>query len=164
MGHLTEHDRMLITVLREAGVLAEVAGRNLDLKDGVIMIPCADGDQMCDLFEFKTSLFQEQQFHPRIHTLALNGGALLIPANSPVQREGNEDTVILQHLRDGQALKGINLVVLYAHAPCGAAGIAKLNSKQVIELLIAAKTRVKEEIPGLKVACFCHVEEFSQVA
>lgn len=158
MGHLSKQDHELARVLRLANVFQNVASKELDLSEGVIIVPCADGDQMPDLFTYELGLFAELGIPPRVHEIALNGGALLIPQDSPVRREGAEDRVILQHLRDAQALKGIDLVMLYAHAPCGAAGLAGLDLRGVVKLLMAAKTRIKEEIPSLKVAVFIHMD------
>lgn len=158
MGHLLKQDRELAQALRSANVFQNMASRELDLSDGVIIVPCADGDQMPDLFTHELGLFAELGIPPRVHELALNGGALLIPQDSPVRREGTEDRVLVQHLKDAQTLKNINLVMLYAHAPCGAAALAGLDLRGVVKLLMAAKTRIKEEIPTFKVACFLHID------
>lgn len=158
MGHLSKQDHELARALRLADVFQNVTSKELDLSEGVIIVPCADGDQMPDLFTYELGLFAELGIPPRVHEIALNGGALLIPRDSKVRRDGSEDRVLLQHLRDAQALKGIDLVMLYAHAPCGAAALAELDLRGVVSLLMAAKSRVKAEVPSLKVACFLHID------
>lgn len=158
MGHLSKQDRDFARALRLANVFQDVASKELDLSNGVIIVPCADGDQMPDLFTYELGLFADLGIPPRVHEIALNGGALLIPKDSQVRREGSEDRVLLQHLKDAQTLKGIDLVMLYAHAPCGAAALGGLDLKSVVALLVAAKARIKSEIPTLKVAAFLHMD------
>lgn len=158
MGHLNTDDRKLALELKRARILTDVEAPELNLDHGVIIVTCADGDQMPDLFSFQTRLFNIRGIHPRVHTLALNGGALLIPEKSPLNKENGEDRVLLAHLRDARKLKNIDTIVLYVHAPCGAAGLADLNFMQVMELLLEAKARIKKELPGALVACFCHVD------
>lgn len=156
--HISSGDRELVRRMRECGVLRDADGHRLDQTSGVIVVACADGDQMPDLFRFQSAMSEGHRQDPRIHTIALNGGALLIPESSPIAMVG-EDRVILEHVRGAQTLKGISTVALYAHAPCGMAYGAALSFEAVIGLLMRAKTRVKEAVPGLKVACFCHVDK-----
>lgn len=158
MVQLTDIDRAVAEQLRKAQVLLDVFPSQLELARGVIMVACADGDQMPDLFAFETGLFRAADVPPRIHELALNGGALLIAKDSPVRRAGAEDEVLLRHIADGRTLKEIGSVMLYAHAPCGAAALARLDLRGVIALLMEAKTRIKQELADLKVACFLHVD------
>lgn len=159
VAHLTDSDRQLIETLRhEAGVLIDVKDHKLDLKNGVIMVSCSDGDQMSDIFHFQEKMQARQRDSQRIHTIGLNGGALLIPENSPLNKPNGEDRVMLKHIKQAIELKGITTIALYVHAPCGAAGLCRLNMDQVLDLLIQAKRRIKAEIPGVTVACFCHVD------
>lgn len=158
MSQLTNTDRSVAEALRKAQVLLDVFPPQLELARGVIMVACADGDQMPDLFAFETGLFKVAQVPPRIHELALNGGALLIAKDSPVRRAGGEDDVLLRHIDDGRTLKEITTVMLYAHAPCGAAALARLDLRTAISLLMEAKTRLKQELADLKVACFLHID------
>lgn len=159
---LSPRDREIIQALRgEAGVLCDIAGRRLNPAKGVIMVACADGDQMADVFERQAGICRDHSRDrlPRVHTLALNGGALLIPKGSPVINPDHpEDGVLLSHLQAGMRLKDIPTIVLYAHCPCGAASLASLAVESVIDLLMRAKERVKKEIDGAKVACFFHVD------
>ncbi len=156
--HISPTDRNLVREMREFGVLRDAEGHRLDQASGVILVACADGDQMPDLFRFQAGMSDGQREVPRVHVLALNGGALLIPDGSPITNVG-EDRVIIEHLRGAQGLKGISTVALYVHAPCGMAYGAQLSFEGVIGLLMQAKTRVKEMVPGLRVACFCHVDK-----
>lgn len=92
----------------------------------------------------------------RIHEFKLNGGALLIAKNSPLTHLG-EDRVLIEHIRSASRMKKIHTVVLFAHAPCGMAGMFGLDLKQVLDNLIDAKLRLKSELVGVKVVCFVHI-------
>lgn len=157
-AHLMDSDRQLIQQLRKAGVLTKVEQEKLDQKNGILAVPCADGDQMSDLFAFQQKMQKGHRHDPRLHMPSLNGGALLIPENSPLNKPDREDLIMLKHIRQGVELKGMDVVALYAHAPCGMAGLYSLNAEQVIDLLLQAKTRVKQTLPGKTIACFFHVD------
>jgi hypothetical protein len=92
----------------------------------------------------------------RIHEFKLNGGALLIAAKSPLTHLG-EDRVLIEHIRSAMRMKKIQTVVLFAHAPCGMAGMFNLDLKHVLDNLIEAKLRLKSELVGAKVVCFVHI-------
>ncbi|MDO8557802.1 MAG: hypothetical protein Q7S09_01250 [bacterium] len=158
MAKISEKDLKDIVVMRKFGVLVDVDPQRMRQEDGVICVTCADGDQMPDVFQQQVKFALEAGFKPRPHQLSLNGGALLIPEESPLNKELREDATLLAHIRGGIKLKGIRTIVLYIHAPCGAAGLAGLTFKESIDLLIKAKDRIKKEILDVRVACFCHVD------
>lgn len=148
--------------MRRGGVLCDVDTHRLDAKNGVILVACGDGDQFHDLFGYKASILAPQQndVPPRIHPLTLNGGALLIPEESPFNAEIPYDQVLLRNIDGAMNLKGIRTVAVYVHAPCGMARTANLDIADVIRLLVSAKRRIRRELerPGLHVAAFCHVD------
>lgn len=156
---LSKNDRRLIEKFIGLGVLLEVDGHKIDESKGAILVTCADGDQFEDLFTHHANICKQQRCsdHARIHVLSLNGGAKLIAKSSPLHTAG-EDRVILNHISGAKALKDINTVVLYAHAPCGAAYSKGISFENVLRLLFEGKDRVKESDKGLHVACFCHVD------
>ncbi|MBI5222732.1 MAG: hypothetical protein HY980_04555 [Candidatus Magasanikbacteria bacterium] len=158
MGHLNDSDRAYLRELRDKKILLDIDSHLLDQKDGVIMIACADGDQMPDVFEKQEEYLLEQRETPRIHTLALNGGAIVVPADSPLNSELPKGRVIIDDIKGAMMLKGIRTIVLYAHAPCGAAGLYHLNTEEVINFLIRAKEEIKTAVADIKVACFFHVD------
>jgi hypothetical protein len=98
----------------------------------------------------------DQSIDSRIHELKLNGGALLIPEKSPITHLG-EDRVLIEHIRSAMRMKKIQTVVLFAHAPCGMAGMFGLTLTQNLDCLIEAKLRLKSELVGAKVVCFMHI-------
>jgi hypothetical protein len=158
MGHLSTEDRNTYNLLRKQEILLDVESHRLDLTAGVILVACSDGDQLPDIFSNISNSFAGQRSSPRIHTIALNGGALLLPENSPLVTAHREDEVLLEHIKVARELKNIDTVALYTHAPCGAGTLAGLTLEQELDLLLIAKTRVKETLPGIKVACFCHID------
>ncbi|MDP3963112.1 MAG: hypothetical protein Q8Q39_01310 [bacterium] len=158
MGKISASDFKSIVELRKFGVLADVDPHRLPQKEGVIATPCADGDQMIDVFTRQVEYAAQAGHAPRPHMLALNGGALLIAEDSPLNKKLREDLVYIEHIKGGIMLKGMRTIVLYTHAPCGAAGLVKLSFVECIELLIKAKARISSEIPDAKVVCFCHID------
>jgi hypothetical protein len=156
---LAPTDQELVRELREAGVLQDVDGHRLNQSNGIILVCCADGDQMPDIWQFQSGIMQRQRQTSRIHTLSLNGGALLIPEGSMLNAEAHEDIVLLKHIHEAITLKGIHTIALYAHGPCGAAGLTGLTLIEVIGLLKQAGKRVREAFPGAQAVCFFHADK-----
>lgn len=158
MAKLSGEDRELIRTLRAAGVLRDVDEHRLDQRNGVILVTCADGDQFYDIFRYQCGTQAEQRSDPRIHSLAWNGGALACAPCSPINKRKHADDIFLDQIADARQLKSIDTVALYAHAPCGAAGINHINLLTVIALQMRAKAKVKTLNQGVTVACFFHVD------
>lgn len=160
MGKLKPFDARVIEILRQADVLENDNAGKLTSPEGVIVIPCSDGDQMPDVFTHQCRLAHEGGWPVRPHMPSLHGGAILMAEDCPLYREFRVDELLLLHVRqaEGPELKGIGTVVLYAHAPCGAAGMAKLTLVHQIVYLMRAKERVKAIDTTNKVICFVHVD------
>ena len=142
-------------------VLERIEEHRLDQSEGAILVCCGDADRVFEKVTFHASTQLGYREEPRIHLVAVNGGPLGIPHHSPVNSAGETlgaDAYLLRQIRGARNLKGINTVVLCAHAPCGMADLAGLNVFQIVELLIAAKRRVREEHPDGRVAPFLHVD------
>lgn len=146
--------------LREAGVLEDVNGNRPDASKGVILVTCADGDQMADIFNHTGNLT------PRLHTLSLNGGGLILPPESPAntsfvcsceRRETALGDIFMEQIATARRLKGIDLVALHVHFPCGIARAHEMAPQQLMELLVSAKDRLKREMKGIKVCAFIHI-------
>ncbi len=155
MGYLTEGDVQILKQLREEGVLSEVSLDSMDLSNGVIMLTCADGDQFESYYSHLAELTKKQLARPRVHTLALNGGALLLSDLWPTKEEG---VALERHISAAVDLKKIYTVVLFVHAPCGAAGLCHWTIEQVIDAGVQAKTRIKSLRSDVKVICLIHVD------
>lgn len=157
MAKVTVADLELLKEFRNAGILEDVNPSKIKGK-GVILVCCSDGDQMHDIFTHQVRIIEVIKPGPRIHTIAMNGGALLLPRDSPLSAELHEDEVMLWHIAGARKLKDIHTVVLYAHAPCGAAGLANLTLLKVIELLIQAAKRLNTIYAQLQVIPMFHVD------
>ena len=156
---LSDEDRQAIELLRrkDVGVLCNVSAHLINETNGAMVVTCSDSDQLRDVFRHHEKVCRHHRANTRIHMFSLNGGAKLIAESSPL-RVHNEDQVLLAHITAARSMKQIETVVLYAHAPCGAAYGHDLPFYRVLELLFEGKERVKREIPGIKVACFCHID------
>lgn len=163
---LSDFDHRVVKSLREARVLADVKPELLDWSTGVIWVPCPDGDQFHDRYTKMVAFWE--RYHqvvgegspppPRIHPVTFAGGALNIPANSPLIVDFPRDQAVFFEMNIGYSKKGIRLVVVEYHAPCGRAGDAKICFVTETELILAAKTRTRERFPDCKVVAFAHVD------
>lgn len=160
MAHIKSEEVLFLEKLRSAGILEDIDKKRIDSSNGVILVTCADGDQMADVFQ------KTENLSHRIHTLALNGGGLLLPTSSPAntlltntsnEKEVRIGDVFLDQIITARALKNINLIALHVHVPCGIGQKFDIDPKQLIELLAKAKDRLKEAMPGIKVCSFVHV-------
>jgi len=161
MPQLDQNEVHFFEELREAGVLEDVNGNCLDTSKGVILVTCADGSHFGDIFK------RQSEMTPLIHTLALNGGGLILPHRSPANMPiGMSPTggmiclgdIYMSQISVAQELKGISVVALHVHFPCGIARLHNIGSRHLMELLVAAKTRIKAETSeGTKVAACLHI-------
>lgn len=159
---LSPADREMVKSLRDDfGIFEDVESHRLDQHNGVIMMTCADGDQIADIFRYQAAQTAEQSGRSRVHTFALNGGALLISPSSPLVagKPFIPEYLVEDQIRGAIQLKGIETLALYAHAPCGMAHSTHMSLTDVVSHLFEAKRFVKSRIPGLKVACFIHVDK-----
>ncbi len=158
---LSHDERTEIKDLRDAGVFQEINTALLEnMRSGTIFIPCADGHHFGDLFTYHTQIcgHKDEQLH---HPLSLNGGALLIPNESPLLRREDgsrrhDDAVLLENLVGAIQLKQPKAVILYAHAPCGMARLHRLSIHNECALLFTAKDRIRNatkdlDVPDLRV-------------
>jgi len=157
-GQLSHNDLDFIKTLRQSGVLQDVDGHRLDQRNGVILVTCADGDRFYDIFEHQVKMQAGQRLDPLIHVLSWHGGALACAPRSPVNKRKRAHEVFLDQIADARAIKGINVVALDAHAPCGAAALGNVDLPRCIALHIRAKTKIKTLNQGIEVACFFPVD------
>lgn len=143
---LSELDRRQYRDLRTEDVLEDIESHRLNHRHGVILITCADGDQLPDIFAHHSLLIQSQHERVRIHQFSLNGGSLLLHPESPLVQEFEEWKILHHHIRGAKSMKGIPSLALYAHAPCGAAGAAGLSLIQCVTLLMAGKEHLRRTL------------------
>ncbi len=71
-----------------------------------------------------------------------------------------QDWALIGNIGAAIQLKQIKTVVLYVHAPCGAAGLCGMSFRDQLRHLVAAKRRLKKmrAFNGVKFPCFVHVD------
>ncbi|RJQ36363.1 hypothetical protein C4552_03690 [Candidatus Parcubacteria bacterium] len=129
--------------MRRFGVLKDVDGHRLQPQQGVVAAICGDGDQSEDVFDFLSGICRRHGNGPRVHLVALNGGPLLAPEDSPLSVGLPDGAVLVRHIIKGLKLKNIDVVIALGHAPCGAAHAHKMDPEQVIGGIVAAKRRIR---------------------
>ncbi|TSC83776.1 MAG: hypothetical protein G01um101413_916 [Parcubacteria group bacterium Gr01-1014_13] len=156
---LGESDKQLLKQLVEVEKLLIVPeAHKLDLSRGAIVVPCADGDQMDDLFDDIRSLAIESGKKPRPHFLTEHGGAMVLsPEWHDPDRPGRARR-LTEDLVDAAKMKDIYTVLLFCHAPCGKATACKVDIEASIRHLMLAKRVVKQLDPQFQVRCFVHID------
>lgn len=159
-GELLKQECELVAELRSEGVLRDVDGHLLDQKDGVILITCSDGDRFFDIFQHQCRMQAEhrQGLDPRTHVFAWHGGALACAPCSPINKRDEDHLVFLNQITAARNMKQIDIVALYAHAPCGAACASGISLEESLLLQMQAKAEIKNLNRGIKVACFFAVD------
>ncbi len=151
-------DVRLIHLLREAKVLVNVDGRKLHAPNGVIPIVCPDCDQAADIDGHIHRLLDESGGKVRLHSLKQHGGGMLLSEACPLDREFHIDKYLLKHIGVARSLKDINTIILFVHAPCGAAQLEGLNVVEILYHVVEAKKRVKSVWPKDLISCYIHVD------
>lgn len=156
---LSYEDFGFICRLKELEILVDVEEYRLDQTNGVVLVSCGDADQMPDIFRHQMKMQNGQRENPRVHTLTWNGGAARLPKDSPMNEPGLlSDITFMKEIADAVWLKNIKTIALYIHTPCGKTANCRMSFQDSIHLVIKAKLRIKNEIPDIRVACFCHVD------
>lgn len=151
-------DAQLIRMLRAARVLDDAKGHKLKAPNGVIPIVCPDCDQAGDIDRHIESLLVESGSKIRLHSLKQHGGGMLVSHTCPIGRKYMIDDYVVENIGIARSLKEINTIILFVHAPCGAAQLAHLNVVEVLYHLVEAKKRIKAIWPHDKIGCFFHVD------
>lgn len=158
---LTEETLREIRDLRSLGVLADVDPHKINGDSNNTIIMCSDGHQSVKTLTKHGEYLEKDGQHICCHAHMLNGGALLIAPHLPNKGKQPADLVLLEQIEQSFKLKGANTLVLYVHAPCGAALLNNLNFVDMLVHLFEAKDRIKGHFSwkiGLKVVCFCQID------
>lgn len=147
MTELSAREVALIRQLRQDGVLRDVDPKKFETQR-LVMVTCADGDRLPEILSYHgrlVGLGSASSGNPCHQTFALNGGGLLLAHESPlVHPRHHVETLLRKQIQaaidmKGLALNGRPTVILYTHAPCGAAGAAKMSILQQLTTLAQAK-------------------------
>lgn len=152
--HLTQEELRIISLLRhEYGVLSEISGHKIPEAacQGTVLVSCADGDRVDDIFGFHKRCHQ----HGRHHLVAAAGG--------PITGVWGTGDLLAKEIDLARRAKAIETIVLVAHAPCAMARIEGMSIPDIMSALFARKEWVKEHFPiyGEKkggVVCHLHVD------
>jgi len=157
---LTESDALQIQKLQENSLLEEADMHILDVEQrGAVLVTCACCPPVHDIFRGVGGLHGPSLGESRFWKLSLNGGPLLIPNESQMNRALHEDRTLIEHLRSASRIDDIGVVALLAHVPCAVNPYPLLRT---LDLLIRAKARLKWELVGMKAACFLHVDRANE--
>lgn len=140
MGLCNAETTRLLEEMKQEGILLDIDPDKAPSALGTLWNVCGDGEHSDDAVAFHMKIHKGRCRH---HLIASNGGLLQIPVDSPLNRNHRGQNM-LEDIVDGLKLKDIETVVLQAHWPCGAAGLANLSLVQYLELCLAAKHRVRE--------------------
>lgn len=119
--------------------------------DLVIEVTCPDCHQRKGWRDYL------ERFFTLRHPLMLNGGAVLIPEDSPLNIDGEEGRVFIRHIKKTIDLKKITVIILSVHAPCGVVREISMPMDQKLEFLLKAADRVRAAIPNATVVKLFHV-------
>jgi len=162
MLHLSEQDRITYRYLLKVEVLKKVVPDRLPHElavNGAQFVFCPDGDQFRYAYDHACRIIEAHRDITRLHVLTRFGGGLVLPADSPLH---NECLGLHGSIFASQTMKHMDLVMLYAHAPCGAATEAGMSLAESLDVLCRAKIDLKraaqERGANIKVACFLHID------
>lgn len=156
-----------IITFRKKNILLDIDVHRLDLDNGIVMFVCGDGDRFFETFGYKAKLLTigDMANDPRIHVLAVNGGAIRLiesqydEGTPPLNREGSTfSTDMVQETKDSLCLKKMRQVALRVHFPCGKSKLCNISPSQSLRYLALAKRRIMMEIPDAKVVTYCDVD------
>lgn len=157
MVALSENVESQLRAMRDARVLDDMCGNRLNADKGVILVACADGDQMFDLFTHQAKIQRREERYPRLHTLTEHGGALVLPRHSPLNEGDGDGSALVRKIASARRLKAIDAVALYSHFPCAMASEFSVPAIEQLRLQARAKDRLKAELTGVRVSLFLHV-------
>lgn len=161
MGDLSAKDREAYLFLRGRGLLKDVDAHRIDMRKGVVCVACSCGDYFDDAYANIAMTCLEHRPNPRICPFLQRGGALVIPSDSLLNQRYRSDNLV-QDIFQSLEEERINVVALYAHAPCTVAAKAEYDLVETIDQLVRAKVGLKTESlkygGKIKIACFVHVD------
>lgn len=140
---LSQKEREFIKFLRKLGVLKTVDAKHVKMTavdGGEVIIACGDGKRFSDLYGHRIRLTNKirPEYHVP-HMLTLNGGALLLSAESPLY-----NPVMAYNTMYAVLFNQINNIVIYGHAPCGAGNFEDIDIKKNFELLIHGEATLRK--------------------
>lgn len=135
-------------------------------REGSVCVSCADGHQLQDIIGHlydgrfprwnRLWRFLRRRPSPCTHTLALNGGGLLLSPSCELDQ--GESAVLHKHIATALELKNLSVITPLAHYPCGAAALAHLSIEEVVHHLRAAAQELRRRFPEATVVPLFHID------
>jgi hypothetical protein len=152
--------------LKGQGILLDIDRERVDQSKGAVVVFCGDANKSGDIHSFHAELmrFWRGGLGPRAHLCARNGGALLIPNNSPIVRPGStagED--LLFEIQEALENLDIGVVFILADVPCLKVHKHALQPPQVLDLITSAKGEIKRRVPKAKVLACLRISWSSRI-
>ena len=156
---ISESDARLVTAFIKAEVFQKIKKEHLQ-GNQTIAILCGDCIHSGDIIDHHREVCGHAP-----HILALNGGSLLIPKNSPLNGASVRGNILIEDIVESVEFKGIKKIIIYAHNICGKAHGVRLSFRDSVALHVGAKRRLKQsrlicsrlEAQEPSIYCFHHV-------
>lgn len=131
----------------------------------IVSVSCADYKRNFDMIRQIAFLrgFEAGEYH-LTHRLGWHGGIVRIVEESPMNPIPRSDEVFLTELLEAHEITNLFDYVVYAHWPCGKALKHGLGIHDVVDHLMRARIRLKEQCPAIKVKTLFHVDLLSEVS
>jgi hypothetical protein len=159
---LTPVDLEFIQDLKDVSIIRKIKMVDKGLTNGFVFCTCGDCERFPDNYRYQKKLLRASDavdFMP--HMLALNGGPLLIPEDSPLNMSG-ESIVMKKQIADSLALKNLNVILLMLHAPCGAAQLTNMTLEETFRVYYKAVIYLREAHPSVEIITQCHLHKPDQ--
>lgn len=136
-------DREFVESAIHAGALVKINPSVADeLKHcGFALLFCGD----CDHSQDAVDHLEENFDTPRIHYLAVNGGAILLDPRSPANRPFGFADAVHEQIRQTFEMKEFIHLFLDIHVPCGAARANRIPAIDAVRSVLVGKQRLIED-------------------
>lgn len=152
---MNETERLFIDRLVAAKVLDSPKHHHFDDKFASAIVCCPDGTKIGYTQKLLREMYDTKlRGYVQHHLLTHHGGALVLALNSPVITSGHTtDVDMIEQIKMSVSM-GYKSIIVLVHLPCVMARTHNMSPMDMIDALVRAKQRIKENIPDITVACF----------
>lgn len=157
MHTLVEKELRTVELLRRKGILENVSWEAFHVNYEAIIVDCPDCDQK-EKARHHAEQVRNMFGSDRVHRIQINGGALNIAPQSPLNCQCSRGEVLKEDIRETIGMKGIERIGLYSHYPCGKGLKHDISLAENIDLLVKGKRHLRELLPNsVVIGCFFYV-------